>query len=308
MTIQSEIEHAWGSSGNLQLIAERENAVYKILIKRKPAALRLHRRGYQDDNAIISELLWTTRLAAAGFSCPKPIAQLDGSWMLKLSDGRSATVISWVEGNPIGSSGKSFVGNVTLHCDLYQDLGQLLAKLHNTTDMIQTSDLTRPAWDLAGLIGDNPLWGKFWKNPALSNKEKKFFTYAKDEAFNHLNNMKDLDFGLIHADALQENVFIDDGNLTLIDFDDSGFGYRSYELGVAISQHCMLPYVDDLISAIRDGYGRLRTAPTFKDIQFFLLLRSLVSVGWAGQRLPKKHPAQRVYIERAMDSANQWLT
>ena len=45
MTIQSEIEHSWGSSGNLQLIAERENAVYKILIKGKPAALRLHRRG-----------------------------------------------------------------------------------------------------------------------------------------------------------------------------------------------------------------------------------------------------------------------
>ena len=67
MTIQSEIEHSWGSSGNLQLIAERENAVYKILIKGKPAALRLHRRGYQDDSAIISELLWTTRLATAGF-------------------------------------------------------------------------------------------------------------------------------------------------------------------------------------------------------------------------------------------------
>jgi Ser/Thr protein kinase RdoA (MazF antagonist) len=101
---------------------------------------------------------------------------------------------------------------------------------------------------------------------------------------------------------------LDGGILTLIDFDDAGFGYRSYDLGVPMSQHYALKYLNDLITAIRDGYGTLRAAPSFEDIQFFLLLRCLASTGWVAERQSKKNPAQRIYVERALYSAHQWLT
>ena len=93
----NEIAASWGSDGNSKLIAERENSVYRIEISGEPAALRLHRAGYQNYSTILSELRWTTRLADAGFSCPKPIPQLNGDWVLPLVDGRFATVISWVK-------------------------------------------------------------------------------------------------------------------------------------------------------------------------------------------------------------------
>jgi Ser/Thr protein kinase RdoA (MazF antagonist) len=243
-----------------------------------------------------------------GFSCPRPIPQLNGDWILPLEDGRFATVISWVEGNPIGAAEKKFPGSITEHCDLYHRLGRLLAELHNATDNIETNDLRRPAWDLNGLLGKTPFWGKFWENPALSASEKKFLIYTRDAAFEYLNNIKEPDFGLIHADALQENVFLDGGILTLIDFDDAGFGYRSYDLGVPMSQHYALKYLNDLITAIRDGYGTLRAAPSFEDIEFFLLLRCLASTGWVAERQSKKNPTQRIYVERALYSAHQWLT
>ena len=300
----NEIAASWGSDGNPKLIAERENAVYRIQISGAPAALRLHRAGYQNHSTILSELRWTTRLADMGFSCPRPIPQLNGDWILPLEDGRFATVISWVEGNPIGAAEKKFPGSITEHCDLYHGLGRLLAELHNTTDNIETNDLRRPAWDLNGLLGKTPFWG----NPTLSASEKKFLIYTRDAAFEYLNNIKEPDFGLIHADALQENVFLDGGILTLIDFDDAGFGYRSYDLGVPMSQHYALKYLNDLITAIRDGYGTLRAAPSFEDIQFFLLLRCLASTGWVAERQSKKNPAQRIYVERALYSAHQWLT
>ena len=304
----NEIAASWGSDGNPKLIAERENSVYRIEISGEPAALRLHRAGYQNYSTILSELRWTTRLADAGFSCPKPIPQLNGDWVLPLVDGRFATVISWVKGNPIGASEKNFSGSITEHCDLYYGLGHLLAKLHNTTDNIETEDLRRPAWDLNGLLGKTPFWGKFWENPALSAGERKFLIYTRDAAIEYLSNIKDPDFGLIHADALQENVFLNAGALTLIDFDDAGFGYRSYDLGVPMSQHYALNYLNDLIMAIRDGYGTLRTAPSSEEIKFFLLLRCLASTGWVAERQSKKSPSQRVYVERALHSAHQWLT
>ena len=66
-----EIAAQWGANGPVRLIAERENAVYKILRDGTPMALRLHRAGYQSEAAILSELRWMQRLEEAGFACPK---------------------------------------------------------------------------------------------------------------------------------------------------------------------------------------------------------------------------------------------
>ena len=303
-----EIAAKWGATGPVELIEERENAVYKIIRTDAPAALRLHRAGYQNEASILAELKWTTRLAEAGFPCPKPIVNTDGTFLIPLSDGRFASVITWVEGAPIGSADEPFVGSITQHCDLYHNLGRLLALLHNTSDSMNTNDITRPAWDLPGLLGKTPFWGRFWDNPALSAGEKSFIIYARDTAYVHLQDMKDTDFGLIHADALQENVFINGTNLTLIDFDDAGFGFRGYDLGVAMSQHYTLQYLEDLIAAIQSGYSTLRKAPSVEDIKFFLMLRCFASSGWVIPRQAKKSPAQRRYAERALHLAHLWLT
>ena len=308
MNALTEVATNWEAEGPVELISERENTVYRIMCSGTPAALRLHRAGYQKKAAILSELSWTTRLADAGFACPKPIAQKDGTFTARLADGRFATVISWVEGAPIGASDVPFDGTVKAHCDLYQNLGRLLAQLHNTSDAINTEDIIRPAWNLPGLLGKSPFWGRFWENPSLSTGEKKLMAYARDAAHAHLKAMKDADFGLIHADAIQENVFAHGSDLTLIDFDDAGFGYRGYDLGVSLSQHYSLGYLDDLTIALQAGYSTLRKAPCFEDINFFLMLRSFASSGWVISRQPKNSLAQRVYAERALHLAHKWLT
>ena len=41
-------------------------------------------------------------------------------------------------------------------------------------------------------------------------------------------------FGLIHADAHLDNVLFDGQQARLIDFDDCGFGYRIYDVAVAL--------------------------------------------------------------------------
>ena len=304
----SAIIAEWGANGPIELIAERENAVYRIMRNDIPAVLRLHRAGYQNETAILSELQWTNQLAEAGFPCPTPIAKIDGTFLTSLADGRFASVISWVEGAPIGAADKLFEGSITQHCDLYHNLGCLLAQLHNTSDSLNTDGIIRPTWDLPGLLGKNPFWGRFWENAALSGGEKNFMLYARDTAYVHLKDMKNADFGLIHADALQENVLIDEIGLVLIDFDDAGFGFRGYDLGVPMSQHYTLRYLDDLIAAIQAGYGTLRKAPSVEDIKFFLMLRCFASSGWVIPRHPKKSPAQRRYAERALHLAHQWLT
>jgi len=103
----SEIAAKWGANGQIELIAERENAVYKILRDGTPMALRLHRAGYQSEAAILSELRWTLRLAEAGFACPKPLAQAGwiligkvGRWTLCLCDHLGGGRANWGYGHP----------------------------------------------------------------------------------------------------------------------------------------------------------------------------------------------------------------
>ena len=54
----------------MRLIRNRENAVFEVALPSGPAALRLHRMGYQDDAAIRSELWWCAALAAQGVNVP----------------------------------------------------------------------------------------------------------------------------------------------------------------------------------------------------------------------------------------------
>jgi Ser/Thr protein kinase RdoA (MazF antagonist) len=165
----------WGANGQIQLIAERENAVYKILRDGAPMAMRLHRAGYQSETSILSELRWMLRLVEANFACPKPLAQMDGSLLAQLADGRFVSVITWVEGAPIGAMDNPIDADVTAHCDLYHQLGRLLAELHDTSDRIKTDDLDTHRLGFARFARESrPFWGRFWDNPSLSASEKKF--------------------------------------------------------------------------------------------------------------------------------------
>ena len=82
MSFDASVQQAigqWGlRDGNARMISHRENAVFAIRLNDgQPAALRLHRPGYNSVNEIWSELWWTNALAEAGFPAPKPVATPD---------------------------------------------------------------------------------------------------------------------------------------------------------------------------------------------------------------------------------------
>ena len=284
------------------LIAQRENAVYRVTRHGTAFALRLHRPGYQSHTAIVSELRWTERLAEAGFPCPRPIPTLDGRDLVAMDGGGIASLVSWCDGTPIGASGRAWDGTAEAHCALYHRVGRLIAHLHRTTARTQTSDITRPAWDTEGLLGDAPFWGRFWENPTLTGAEADVLIQARDDARAWLVQAQ-FPIHLIHADALQENVLDGPNGLSLIDFDDSGYGFAAYDLGVALSPHWAVPHVDALCAALIDGYGGAMTTET---VMRFLTLRCMVSCGWVVSRTTDRN-AHRHYATRAIALARRWL-
>ncbi len=302
----------WGWQGaRATLISHRENAVYRVVATDgRKAALRIHRMGYNSRDEIQAELWWADELARAGIPTPGPIRRPDGSLAARLRSGRIASMVSWVRGTPIGSGSTPLPYPAHRRLEMYHDLGQLLARLHRASDeMTLPADFTRRRWDAQGLLGDNPLWGRFWEHPALGHTERADILAARDTAAGVLATLGSGDFGLIHADALRENVMQTDTGLALIDLDDSGFGWRLYDLAVAISQSID----DDDYTALRDailrGYGEIRPLPARSTELFslFAMLRCFASLGWCMSRMQPDNRAGAVYVARAIRMARRWL-
>ncbi|EPX77314.1 phosphotransferase enzyme family protein [Litoreibacter arenae] len=301
---------SWGGlDAPARMIRNRENAVFEVMLKSgQHAALRLHRMGYQTPAAIEAELVWTDKLRAEGFACPEPIKTQDGGWIAKLPDGQIATCVGWINATPIGENGVLFDGSVEAHCAQYRQVGALIAQLHQATARIDCAGLERPMWDLDGLLGEDPHWGRFWENPALDPDEARLLLQVRDAAREDLER-RNLPLSLIHADLLQENIMQDKDGLWLIDFDDGGFGYHGYDLGTALIQHAELPYLDQLSDAMLSGYEAvLGPQPDLAEgMPLFIMLRGMASCGWTIARAAPDHPSHRAYAERALRCATTYL-
>ncbi len=294
----------WGGLAMLpRLIGARENAVFEVTLNAGPrAALRLHRQGYQTQRAIEAELLWTEALANDGFPCPRPLRSEVDRLVEMLPTGQAVSLVSWIDAAPIGAGDTPLDGTVSEQVSLYEKLGALTARLHETTDRLAIDTLNRPHWDLEGLLGEAPLWGRFWENPALVPAEVDLLQQARRNAAQQLRNINNLDIGLIHADLIRENVLTNADGMHLIDFDDSGHGYRLYDLGAALIQYVGSDRIETLTRAICDGYG------CSSDLMpLFIMLRGLASCGWVIPRLPPDDRRQRIYAERALICTRRYL-
>jgi Ser/Thr protein kinase RdoA (MazF antagonist) len=299
LTVAEAAAAHWGGRV-VRLLRDRENEVLEIALPQGRAALRLHRQGYQSPEAIGSELWWCAELARAGLPVPDAIPALDGSLLVRLADGRHASAIAWIEGDALGEASHGFVRPMTEVLDLYHGLGALLARLHRTTDALTLPDeFTRPRWDRAGLVGEAPFWGRFWDHPAASPDQRRQLLRARDALRERLDGA----VGLIHADVLHENVLVNGRSVSLIDFDDSGFGFRLYDLGTALVQTFNHPEQAAIRDALMSGYGTTDR----EMVDTFIMARSLASVGWTMPRLAADDPIHKSHLARAVICANRVL-
>ena len=300
MTTADTAAQAWGGR-ILRVLRDRENHVLEMALPSgNRAALRLHRAGYQTPDAIRSELWWCAELANAGLPVPAALPALDGALLVALPDGRHASAIAWMDGEALGEAAKPFTLPLPQVLDAYHALGALLSRVHQTTDQLTLpDDFARPRWDLDGLVGDAPLWGRFWEHPIASPDQRAALLRARDALRERLSG----EIGLIHADLLRENVLVNGRSVSLIDFDDSGFGFRLHDLGTALVQTFGHPEQPQLRAALMAGYG------TGDDdmVQAFTLARALASVGWTMPRLQLDDPIHKSHLARAMTLANQVL-
>ncbi|MDR7149764.1 Ser/Thr protein kinase RdoA (MazF antagonist) [Hydrogenophaga palleronii] len=292
----------------IELAARRENKVFRLItVTGQHFALRVHRAGYRSDAELASELAWMQALSRGGLAVPAPLASLEGR-MLEAVKGQRVSMLSWLAGVPLGRSGTPL--NIASREGVFRALGQTLARLHNLSDAWSPPPgFTRPQWGLDGLLGPQPLWGSFWAHPRLEAVQRRTLERARAAAIDALGGwMPALDFGLIHADAVRENVLIDQGRIQLIDFDDCAYGFRLFDLATALLRNRAEPDYPALEAALCEGYRSLRVIDTGQ-LQLFLMLRALTYIGWIVPRMDEEGGVERSarFVATGIELAEAWL-
>ena len=294
----------WGMEGSqCSLVAARENQIYRVQLDARCFALRLHRPGLHSDTALRSEHIWLTELSAKGVGVPTPVSATDGGF-LHLLEGTQVDMLEWRPGRPLGST----AGGID-HEDrtgVFCRLGRALARLHAASDTWRRPDgFWRWSWNREGMLGDAPLWGRFWKNPNLTDEDRALMTWFRATANRELAQVEDqLDYGLIHADLVRENVLVEGDGIWLIDFDDAGFGFRLFDIATTLLKNLHEPDFDMLQQALLAGYRSERPIDTTR-LDLFMALRAVTYVGWIVPRLHEDGAEAR--NQRFLESARGLL-
>ena len=264
-------------------VTGRENQVFKLSGPAGIFALRVRRPGLRNIAEIESELAWLDALDQAGLPVPRPHASTKGA-MLEHIDGYAVDMVGWLPGAPVGQSRNPL--QLDDPVGVFHAVGRAMAGLHIASDAFQEpAGFSRVRWDRAGLLGDDPVWGRFWENPTLDASMRSLLgMFRKTANMDLAQHEATLDYGLIHADLVRENLLHESGQINLIDFDDGGYGFRLFDVATALLKNRKEPHYADLKAALCEGYLSVRPLD-MQLLDLFVALRAVTYVGWVITRM-----------------------
>lgn len=280
------------SPKHIRLVSRAENVSFYVEGEKNTRfVLRIHRPEYHTLSELISEQVWTEALLAEGIDVPIVVRTKEGERYTQICVGdrlRNVGLLQWVEGKSLREM--SGEGQVTeTLAGIYEDVGRLLAALHE-----QSSNWTTPrgferhSFDENGLMGEKPFWGRFWEASDLTRNQLSNLLNMRDEIYGLLAQLpKDREvFSLIHADLHTGNLISHGNSLHIIDFDDAGFGWHSYDFAVALSEVHDPAKRETLLNALFEGYEEKRRLTNWVKelVPLFNVIRHLVHIGWIDAR------------------------
>ena len=304
---------------SINLHLQSENTVFKVEgLDGNTYALRIHRKGYHDLEELNSEHVWTSSLSNAGLLVPEAVVTRSGEAytsvsFLNSSEYRYVGLVKWIEG--------TILNDLILDLeekdvsDVYESLGKVVAKFHKATiAWEEPKDFKRHSFDTDGFLGSKPFWGRFWEAQNATTSEREKLSVIRNNITKILSKLpRDINsFGMIHADLHSQNVLIQGKSLSVIDFDDSGFGWYGFDLAVAIWDRLDFTatgcHFDIAYKSLIRGY--LEERPNAKDIietiPTFLLMRTLMIIRWIEDRPESGYEAFiPVLIQASIDQAKQ---
>jgi Ser/Thr protein kinase RdoA (MazF antagonist) len=271
-------------AASVTLLNVSENATYLVEEPGAgPSVLRVHRLGYHTPAEIASELAWMDALRAeAGVRTPRVLPATDGRRIVTSADApggqeRLCVRFEFLPGTePADDSLPHFA-----------ELGEITARMHqHARQWAAPAWFTRFGWDHDAAFGPHARWGRWQDGIGVGPAEREILgrldaTLAARLARFGTGHDR---YGLVHADTRLANLLVDDGKVSVIDFDDAGFSWYLYDAGTSVSFFEHQPQVPALIDSWLTGYRRVLDLPARDEAEIptFILFRRLLLVAWIG--------------------------
>ena len=266
-------------------------------------ALRLNINSTRVLSNILAETQWVRDLARIpSINVPAPIASLDDQFVVSALHDDSGQIIygvmySWLEGEEIGDE-------PTL--DQLRTVGQAIALMHqNSSDFELRDGSALPTFN-------DFFWGTedflFSSKSALSTEDRTLIEQARDLIMRYTDELySSSPVHIIHADFHGWNLMWHEGQLSIFDFDDCGYGVEAQDIAVA------LYYLDtpEQDAALLDGYKSIRPLPSYSDnaMRALLLQRRLLLLNYLFETKNAEHKEMLpAYLEKTIERVSTFLT
>ena len=291
---------------DLELVAHSENVTFRVSVENcdNDYVLRLHRPGYNTIEELDSERVWIRALNDAGVSVQESLLTRQGKYFELIDipgtgEQRHAGMTTWLDGTLLSHYLETSSDRVERK-RIFHRIGEITASIHNqSTHWTEPQGFERRRVDLEGLLGETPRWGRFWEHADLTRPEQAMLLQARHNARIALKayGERPENFSLIHADLHPDNIVHNGGKLSLIDFDDSAYGWHMYDIASVLIEYSSAPDFETLRAALLDGYCKHRPLAK-RDVAMlptFLLIRGMAIIGWYHQR--PEHAGSGYFVE-----------
>jgi len=295
---------------DIKAICCSENVTFRIIPRDSQThfALRLHRPGYNSLAELNSERQWTRALKEAGLAVPESLTTFQGHHFHPVNihatgERRFSGVTTWLAGIPLNEHLPECTEPKARE-RIYRQIGAMAAKSHNqSTSWKEPPGFQRRRLDADGLVGENPLWGRFWEHSSLTRSESRLLQRTRLQVHIALDRqgMEPSTFSLIHADLNSDNIVYENGKLAMIDFDDAAYGWHMYDIASALFEERNHADFANLRTSLFDGYQEHRPLGEreTRTLDLFLMIRGLALIGWFHQRPEQGDPQ---YLKELKDT------
>lgn len=303
-----------------QIVKYRENAIFRVEQKGgEQFALRIHRHDYHSEAALVSELSWMEALQANNFPVPTIVHNRNQDSLTRVSspnipERRHVDLLSWLDGAPLGKLEEKGTLSREERRGHYAKLGALCARLHtHACNWTPPPNFARPNWFANALVGEAPIWGRYWEMDSLSREQRALVIRARECGTSALQRIHQTpeNSGLIHADLIADNVMVNGSQLQLLDFDDAGHGWHMFDIATTIYFTMHDPDHAGLREAVLAGYRSVRSlaAQDEATLPLFLMLRGMTYLGWVESRseTPTAKELTPELIDRCCQAAEAFL-
>lgn len=263
----------------VRLLQYEDNAVFLVEAGGERHVLRMSVLDGRTPDEQASELAWLGALTGAVL-VPAPRAtraretvvctELAGS-----AEPATSVLFGWVPGEPSPAHDRP---------NLAAELGRTTARLHEHSMAYRPPDgFVRPSWGHREVFAEGAALTDSLAGTRLAQADRAMLMRVSEVVRERLPPPGPEDWGLVHADLHRGNVVsTPDGEVAVIDFDDSGWGYYLLDIATVLSSilrtclHDRMAYAR-FAAGYLDGYRSIRPLPAAaRALDEFLVMRDMI--------------------------------